>query len=78
MKAIFGPAGSGEAFKAAGGKSSLQVPAFLKDYQLDAFEYQCGRGVNISDEKAQLLGEEAERCGISLSIHAPYYISFSL
>jgi len=77
MCATFGPAGMGEAFAAAGGKSSLQFPAFLKEYGLDCFEYQCGRGVNISLEKAALLGAEAKAHGIAVSLHAPYYISLS-
>jgi len=77
MSATFGPAGMGEAFASSGGKSSLKFPGFLKDYGLDTFEYQCGRGVNISPEKAEQLGKEAARCGMTLSLHAPYYISLS-
>lgn len=44
---------------------------------LDTFEYQCGRGVNIGQESAATLGTLAAEAGITLSIHAPYYISLS-
>ncbi len=77
MPAKFGPAGTGDSFKQKGYKSSLQVPAYLKDIGLDCFEYQCGRGVNIGLEKASELGSIARENEISLSLHAPYYISMS-
>ena len=74
MAIKFGPAGNAESFFEQGNKSSLQAPEWIAKMGLDAYEYQCGRGVKISDDSAQKLGEEAARCGISLSIHAPYYI----
>ena len=77
MPAKFGPAGTGDDFKAKGFKSSLQVPAYLVDMGLDHFEYQCGRGVNIGLDKAAELGKIAKEKGITLSLHAPYYISMS-
>ena len=77
MSAIFGPAGNSESFSAMGYKSSLQVPEYLVKMGLDAFEYQCGRGVNIGEDKARNLGELAKEKGITLSLHAPYYISMS-
>lgn len=77
MSAKFGPAGNAESFAAMGYKTSLQVPEYLEKMGLDAFEYQCGRGVNIGEEKAAQLGTLAKQRGISLSLHAPYYISMS-
>lgn len=77
MSAKFGPAGTCDAFKEQGYKSSLQVPEFIEKMGLDCFEYQCGRGVNIGTEKAEQLGSLAKEKGISLSLHAPYYISMS-
>ena len=77
MSALFGPAGTADSFKAMGYKSSLQVPEYLVKMGLDCFEYQCGRGVNIGLEKAAMLGEIAKEKGITLSLHAPYYISMS-
>ncbi len=77
MAAKFGPAGTGDDFKAQGFKSSLQVPSYLVNMGLDHFEYQCGRGVNIGLDKAAELGKIAKEKGITLSLHAPYYISMS-
>ncbi len=77
MAAKFGPAGTGDHFKAQGFKTSLQVPDYLVNMGLDHFEYQCGRGVNIGLDKATELGKIAKEKGITLSLHAPYYISMS-
>ena len=77
MSAKFGPAGNSLSFAAMGYKHSLQVPEYLIKMGLDAFEYQCGRGVNIGLEKAAELGNIAKEKGITLSLHAPYYISMS-
>ena len=75
--AKFGPAGTGDSFKEQGYKTSLQVPGYLKNMGLTWFEYQCGRGVNISEEKATQLGEKAAQHQIGISLHAPYYISLA-
>ena len=77
MSAKFGPAGNGDAFYAAGCKSTIQAPAWLNQQGLTAYEYQCGRGVRITDESARALGEEAKKHGITLSLHAPYFISLA-
>jgi len=77
MAAKFGPAGNSESFTLMGYKHSLQVPEYLVKMGLDHFEYQCGRGVNIGEDKAVAFGEKAKENGISLSLHAPYYISMS-
>ncbi len=77
MSALFGPAGNSDSFFKMGYKGSLQVPEYLVKMGLDAFEYQCGRGVNIGEEKAKDLGALAAQNGITLSLHAPYYISMS-
>ena len=73
----FGPAGNSESFAALGYKNSLQVPEYIVEKGLDCYEYQCGRGVNIGEDKARQLGEKAKAAGVSLSLHAPYYISMS-
>ena len=77
MAALFGPAGTADSFKAMGYKNSLQIPEYIVKMGLDCFEYQCGRGVNIGEEKAIQLGKIAKEKGIQLSLHAPYYISMS-
>lgn len=73
----FGPAGNDESFYQAGYKNSEQMPEYLNKVGLDAYEYQCSRGVKISDEKCAKIKEEAKKYGISLSVHSPYYISLS-
>lgn len=77
MSAIFGPAGTSESFSKMGYKNSLQVPQYVVEMGLDCFEYQCGRGVNIGNEKATELGKIAAEHNIKMSLHAPYYISMS-
>ena len=77
MKALFGPAGNCERFYDEKHKSSLEIPQWLNKNGLDAYEYQCGKGVKISDDSAIILGERAKENGIALSVHAPYYISLS-
>lgn len=76
-KPLFGPAGNCEDFYSAGHKSSIEIPAWLKENKLTAYEYQCGKGVKISEDSSNLLGIESKKYGISLSVHAPYYISLS-
>lgn len=73
----FGPGGNCEWFKAEGNKNSAQMPAFLNKIGLTAYEVECGRGVRMNDAVAKQLRAEAEKYGIALSIHAPYYISMS-
>ena len=77
MSALFGPAGNSESFAAKGYKHSLEVPKYLVEMGLDAFEYQCGRGVNIGLDKAELFGKKCNEKSITVSLHAPYYISMS-
>ena len=73
----FGPGGNCEDFYANGGKSSLDIPKWLDSVGLNAYEYECGRGVKISEESANVLGELAAKYGITLSVHAPYFTNIS-
>lgn len=75
--ALFGPAGNCEDFYAKGNRTVYHVPDWLEAHELLAFEYQCGRGVKISDDAAKDFGELAAEKNLRLSIHAPYYISLS-
>ncbi len=70
----FGPAGKPISMK--GGKME-KVPEFLRSIGLDALEYEAVRGVRISEQKARLLGKEAEKHGVIMSLHAPYYINLA-
>jgi len=75
--AFFGPAGRDDSLLELGYKTSLDIPRCMKEKGLDAFEYQCGRGVNVKDEVAYKIGDLAKEYGIKMSLHAPYYISLS-
>lgn len=77
MKTRFGPAGNSDSFTAKGYKKSAQVPQYLQEFGLSAFEYQCGRGVRLTAETAEPLCRAAAEADIALSLHAPYYISLS-
>ena len=76
MPAKFGPAGNSDSFSAKY-KSSADAPLFLKEMGLDCYEYQCGRGVKVSDKTASAIRANAEKTGIKLTLHAPYFISLS-
>ena len=73
----FGPAGNCRLFYEYGYKNTVQMPEFLQKIGLDAYEIQCGRGVRMRREAALEIGNSAREKGISLSVHAPYYISMS-
>lgn len=77
MSAEFGPGGNSVEFAAAKLKKIGAIADWVADYGLDAYEYEAGRGVSASMENFALLGAKARERGISLSLHAPYYISLS-
>lgn len=74
MSARFGPAGNADAFPY---KSSVDAPRWLRELGLDHYEYQCGKGVNVREETARRLGDAAREAGITLSLHAPYFINLA-
>jgi deoxyribonuclease-4 len=73
----FGPSGNSNSFYEAGFKSTMQMPSWLSKRGLKLFEYSFGRGVNISRKTAEEIGAEADKFGIEISVHAPYYINFA-
>ena len=73
----FGPAGTADSFSAMGYKKTVQIPEYLERLGLNAFEYQCGRGVRVNPDTAASLKKDCESRGIRISLHAPYYISLS-
>ena len=75
-RARFGPAGNSDEFSKTH-KSALDAPAYLAEMGLDHYEYQCGRGVRVSDKQAEGFRAAAEKAGITVSLHAPYFISLS-
>lgn len=74
MSAKFGPAGNAESFPY---KSSVDAPKWLKEIGLDCYEYQCGKGVNVGEATARKIGLAAVEQGITLSLHAPYFINLA-
>ncbi len=77
MTPKFGPAGNGNLFYAAGLKATQEAPAWLQSLGLTAYEYQCGRGVRVSEATARATGLAAAQHGIAVSLHAPYFISLA-
>lgn len=74
---LFGPSGHSESFAAEGFTSTLQMPKWLYDRNLELFEYSFGRGVHISSATAAEIGAEADKFGIEISVHAPYFINLA-
>ncbi|GHV28817.1 hypothetical protein FACS189481_0250 [Clostridia bacterium] len=77
MPVKFGTAGNPLSFFDMGYSKLSDLPAYLKTFGLEAYEYQCGRGVRVAPEKAREFGRLMAENKITLSVHAPYYISLS-
>ena len=73
---FFGPGGNGDTFRATGLKTS-DIPLWLNEQGLDAYEYEAGRGISATPAQLRALGKNAAAAGIRLSLHAPYFISLS-
>ncbi len=77
MSAKFGVAGNSDTFLTTISKASVDAPAWLGAIGLDAYEYQCGKGVRVKAETALQIGNNAREAGITLSLHAPYFINLA-
>ncbi len=73
----FGPAGNSLSFYAEGNKATTQAFAWLAGRGLDAYEYQAGKGLYASGDTFREIKEQAEKYGIAVSLHGPYFISLS-
>lgn len=73
----FGPAGNCKTFHDEGYKRTLEAPKWLKEKNLDAYEYSFGKGFTLPDDTAVLIGQEMKKYDIAISVHAPYYINFA-
>lgn len=73
----FGPSGNSDSFYNQGYKSSLDAAAWLKNMGLNAYEYSFGRGISLSMEMAEKIGQSMAENGIVPSVHAPYYINLA-
>lgn len=69
----FGPAGKPISLKG----DLLKAPEHLRNMGLNCMEYEAVRGVNISEDRARRLGEEAHQHKVLMSLHAPYYINLA-
>ena len=77
IKAKFGPGGNGDLFYATGGKGSVDAPAWLSSYGLDAYEFEAGNGIAAGEATLRKIGDAARQYNISMSLHTPYFISLS-
>ena len=73
----FGQSGNSFLYSEAGFSDSSRSALWAKEMGLDCFEYSFGRGVNMSKQKAEAIGESFKKQGIELSVHAPYFINFA-
>ena len=73
----FGPAGASQSFTDSGKKHTYQMPEWLNERGLNAFEYSFGRGVNIGEASARKIAAEAAKHDVQISVHAPYYVNFA-
>lgn len=73
----FGPSGNSESFYNEGHKSTVEAPKWVKERGLDIYEYSFGKGVLMGENTAKLIGAEAQKYGVEITAHAPYFINFA-
>ncbi len=74
---LFGPGGNSEDFYAAGNKSTVQAPGWVRSMGLTAYEYEAGQGIRATESVLRAIGQAGREAGIAMSLHAPYFISLS-
>ncbi|MGM0607025.1 MAG: TIM barrel protein [Candidatus Muiribacteriota bacterium] len=57
--------------------TSSEAVSIIKSINLDAFELEFVRSVNIKEKKALEIKENSEKENIKISCHAPYYINLN-
>ena len=72
----FGPSGFCEEFVKEHSHTE-EVPDWLLEHGLDAYEYSFNKGIRITDEKAIAINKVFSEKGIQLSVHGPYYINLA-
>jgi deoxyribonuclease-4 len=70
----FGTVGSPQTTPASGTPAAL---AHIRELDLDHLEIAWVQSVRVSDETCALIKAAAEKHGVTLSIHAPYYINLN-
>lgn len=72
LKIRIGPAGRPIVYKG----TIEDAPIFIKDdLCLDAYEVQQVRKITLDEDRSQILGNNAKKSGVELSIHAPYAVN---
>jgi deoxyribonuclease-4 len=74
---LFGPSGNSPLFYEEGHNSSEQMPPWLAEKGLTAYEYSLTHGVRIKRNTAERIGAAAKETGLFVSVHAPYYINLA-
>lgn len=64
-------------FSSTFGKKRENIFAWLESIGLDIIELQCTYGIRMKEEQAILYKKLAQEHNITLTIHAPYYISLA-
>ena len=72
-RVLFGPAG----YPSEARGNVKRVFRILSDVGVDALEYAAVHGLKTKEDKAKEIGMLAEETGISMSLHAAYYISLA-
>jgi deoxyribonuclease IV len=64
-------------FKSKFGKDRKRAVDWIKDIGLNHYELLMTYGARTKPEVAEWIGERARELGVSLSVHAPYYVVLS-
>lgn len=64
-------------FSSQYGKKRENIFTWIQEIGLDAIELQCTYGIKMKQEQALLYRELAEKHQVTLTMHAPYYISLA-
>lgn len=72
----FGPSGFCDEFSKQKA-STEEMPKWLNEHGLEAYELSFTNGVRLSDETAEKYGKAFKEANIDLSVHAPYFINFA-
>lgn len=73
-KLLFGTAGVPNSTQ---GEDTISGIERIKQLGLDCMELEFVRGVHMSEERAEQVRESADKSGVALSVHAPYFINLN-
>ena len=64
-------------FSSKYGKKRENISSWVEEIGLDVIELQCTYGIKMKEEQAILYRNLAKKHRITLTMHAPYYISLA-